>query len=247
MKKIDYQKLALWIALLLALFGSLKHTAWSFSTLEGDNLALGYIQAVAVEIGLATLAFGIQQKKKQKRSTKWLWIGVASFSLISAYANLLHGLVFSSPLELPVFWKWLDTLRPILLSAVLPALVIYLAEIVSGDQLYDQEQDEKALRKSVKAVQVSVEPVSVSEAFGRFPAPIEQAREAKLEQLRHSKEETLDRILELLDKDPNIEITELASKVDRSRTTVYKYIEELEQSGRLKMSNRAGFLARATA
>jgi len=247
MNRINLQKITLWIALLLALFGSLKHTAWSFSTLEGDNIALGYIQAVAVEIGLATLAFGIQQKKKQKRSTKWLWIGVGSFSLISAYANLLHGLVFSSPLDLPVFWRWMDTLRPILLSAVLPALVIYLSEIVSGDQIYDQEQDERAQKKAGRSGQVSTEPMSVSEAFGHFPAPIEQAREAKLEQLRHSKEETLAKMLYILDTDPAIEITELANKVDRSRTTVYKYLEELEQAGRLKKNSRANLLARATA
>lgn len=240
MTKINYQKAALWVALLLALLGSLQHTAWSFTTLEQGNLALGYIQAVAVEIGLAALAFGIQQKKKQKRSTKWLWIGVASFSLISAYANLLHGLVYSSPLNIQASWRWMDTLRPILLSAVLPALVIYLAEIVSGEQVYNQEQEEKAQKKAGRALQIYIDPVSNSEKKGIFPAPIEQARQIKLDQLRASKGETLDKILDILDTDPEIEITELSNRVNRSRTTVYSYLQELEESGKLR-KNGKGF------
>ena len=232
--KINYLKITLWIALLLALFGSLKHTAWSFSTLEDGDLKLGYIQAVAVEAGLATLAYGIQQKKKQRRPTKWLWLGVIGFSLISAYANMLHGLVYSGPLDLPASWQWMDALRPVLLSSILPALVIYLAEIVSSEQVYDTEQARKEERRAARSVQASVSPMLASETRSGYPAPIEQAREAKLEQLKHSKEETLDRMTAILDTDPDIEITELSKIVNRSRTTVYKYLEELEEAGRVR-------------
>lgn len=131
MKKLFQENTLLWLALALALFGSLTHVAWGFSTLEQGNMILGYIQAVAVDVGLFAIAVGIQRARFEQRSTRTLWGGVFFFSGISTYANLLHGLAFSSRLDLPG-WEWLVFLRPFLLSAVLPILVVYLAEVAAG-------------------------------------------------------------------------------------------------------------------
>lgn len=142
MKRLFRTQGLLWTALILALVGSLTHVAWSFSTLEGGDLLLGYIQAIAVDVGLFAIALGIQANRRQGRETRVLWGGVIFFALISTYANLLHGLAFASPLDLPG-WGWLVALRPFLLSAVLPILVIYLAEVAASNYGHMQDEQEQ--------------------------------------------------------------------------------------------------------
>jgi len=154
----------LWLALIVALAGSLQHVAWAFATLEQNNLILGYVQAIAIDIGLTGLAFGIQQRKRDNRATSILWLGVIGFSAISTYANLMHGLVYRSDIGLHD-WSWLaqadvnvsvnltnifkwsslalDVARPIFLSGVLPVLVTYLIEIVGSDVVYQIEREER--------------------------------------------------------------------------------------------------------
>lgn len=131
MKKLLQENSLLWLALALALFGSLTHVAWSFSTLENGNLFMGFVQAIAVDVGLFAIAVGIQRARREGRRTLMLWGGVLFFAFISTYANLLHGLAFSSRLELPG-WEPLVFFRPFLLSAVLPIMVVYLAEVAAG-------------------------------------------------------------------------------------------------------------------
>lgn len=136
------------VAMLLAFAGSLQHVAWAFSTLEEGNIVVGYLSAIAVDAGLLCLALGIQHYKRANRSTAALWLGVLGFSAISTYANLLHGIQFRADINLTGWTKnlslvgWLDYLRPILLSSVLPILVIYLAEVISGNFSYEREQED---------------------------------------------------------------------------------------------------------
>lgn len=126
-------QVGLWLSLLLALIGSLYHVAWSFSTLQAGDLRMGYVQAIAVDVGLAALTIGIQQRRRAGRPTGRLWAGVALFALISTYANLLHGFAHAADDMLIGVPDWLRVARPWLLSAVLPMLVVYLSEIASED------------------------------------------------------------------------------------------------------------------
>ena len=99
-KKLFSIQSLLWLALVLALVGSLRHVAWGFASLESGDLAAGYVQAIAVDLGSLALALGIQQRKRQKRATWVLWAGVAMFSAVSTYANLLHGLTHQADIGL---------------------------------------------------------------------------------------------------------------------------------------------------
>jgi len=100
LRRMDGVQIVLFLALFLALVGSMKHVAWAFATLESGDMIAGYIQAVAIDVGLFGLAFGIQQRKRERRSTRMLWGGVVLFSAVSTYANLLHGLAFAQPVSL---------------------------------------------------------------------------------------------------------------------------------------------------
>ncbi len=216
----------LWLALVLALIGSLRHVAWGFSTLEQGDLYAGYIQAIAVDIGLFALAVGIQQRRRQERGTLGLWLGVLLFSGVSTYANLLHGLAFASDIAL-TGWDWLVSARPFVLSGVLPILVVYLSEVAASNVnhalLLAEEERHNANRDGRG-------PSSNSD----YPYPIELARALAVEQVRRSKHEAIDGLLTYVSGHPSASLAQAGLAIGRSKTTVSTYLDELEQSGRIE-------------
>jgi hypothetical protein len=81
------------------LAGSVHHVAYTFSTLEGGHLLWGYVQALGIDLGILGLAYGIQLRKRQNRSTTPLWLVLMLVTFISAYANYLYGIMHQQPLE----------------------------------------------------------------------------------------------------------------------------------------------------
>lgn len=137
MKK-TFSNLALWLTFLLALISSMSHVAWTFSTLErpGQEWA-GWLAAIAVDCGLASLAYAIQQRRRlNRRSTMSLWAGVIVLTSISAYANVIHALSVSG-----------DLFRAVILSVTLPLLVVYMGEIVSSNDVAEAERIEREIAK----------------------------------------------------------------------------------------------------
>lgn len=141
---------ALWLALALAMAASIQHLAWTFGTVERpDHEWLGWIPAVAVDAGLAALAYTIQQRKRVNKPTGLLWLGVVSFAIISALANLYHALAVEG-VELANLYIVYG--KAFALSATLPAMYIFLGEIVSGDDAnLAADIQRKADREAAKA------------------------------------------------------------------------------------------------
>lgn len=202
----------LWVALAGAMIGSIQHVAWSFASLSGGNMTFGYIQAGAVDIGILALAYGVQIRKRVKRSTRRLWVGVVVFSLVSTYANLLYGLAHLSDIGVGPIADW----RPYVLSAVLPLMVIYLSEVVSEDVQHAVEEAEKERKREQRRQERDV-----------------STDEAVTPDVDMEKERALDIMHKALTEDPDISKTQLAKLIGKSRGTVYNYLDELEQSGRL--------------
>lgn len=153
MTKSGVASAMLWFAFGLALFASIGHVAWAFGTLEQiGNEGAGWLAAGAVDLGLAALAYGIQQRKRAGRGARDLWIGVLIFAGISAFANLLHAI--ASEVSGVIVWasfSTIDTLtliKAVVLSASLPILVVYLGEIVSAD---DARVAQAAIDAALKA------------------------------------------------------------------------------------------------
>jgi len=212
--------IGVWAALLLALVGSLRHVAWAFGTMEGGNLVAGYIQAIAIDAGLCVLALGVQVRRRQKRGTLALWIGVGVFSAISVYANYLHGAVHMAEIAAGPLAAW----RPVLLSAALPLLVLYLSEVAGSDTAYTVQVQERAERQEARKVSTTAtEDVQAQAA--------ERARAAKAVHDQHDKAAALAALLDVWRTDPATGITEAARQAGISRTTAYTYRAELERAG----------------
>jgi hypothetical protein len=127
-KRINPVQLFLWIALVLALLGSLRHVAHTFASIDGD-WGWGLMQAVAVDVGLLALALAIMQRRRSALSAGGVIAGVVVFTVISVYANLAYGLTFKNNGVAP---QWIEDAKPWILAATLPVLVLYLAEIVGS-------------------------------------------------------------------------------------------------------------------
>jgi hypothetical protein len=147
----------LWGAFILAMGASIQHLAWTFGTVERAGFEwLGWIPAIAVDAGLAALAYTIQQRKKAKRPTRALWAGVVGFAVVSALANLYHGLAVEAvvtPALAPLLTStFVQVAKVVVLSATLPVTYIFLGEIVSGDDASAAvESERQAERERNKA------------------------------------------------------------------------------------------------
>lgn len=128
LKKLDIQNL-LWIALVLALAGSLNHLAVVFASVDGNKL-LGWLQAIAVDTGLFTLSYSLRRRKQEGKNITHTWLGIVMFTGISIYGNLAYG-ILSLTGQLPF---WIIVSKPYVLAASLPALVLYLAEQLAEDK-----------------------------------------------------------------------------------------------------------------
>ena len=144
--KIEVINAVLWLAYVLAMASSIQHLAWTFGTVERSGQEwLGWVPALAVDAGLAALAYTIQQRKRTQRSTKTLWAGLIGFALISAGANFYHAIFAHGVVE---HVDWMLITKAVVLSATLPALVVYLGEVVSSD---DAQASNKAEQEQQRA------------------------------------------------------------------------------------------------
>lgn len=208
----------LWLALLLALAGSLKHLAAIFASVDG-NTPMGWVQAVAIDAGLFALAYSIRQRKAAKRSPRPLWFGVILFTTISIYGNLAYGLTATGSLP-----GWIVLIKPYILAGSLPILVLFLSELLSDDR---QHAEREAAKEAAKAArQTAKESGNTNElppnaaTLATVNAEKQAAKEAKKEQLAA-----------LLAADPTATNTELATRLDVSRGTIRNYRQELAANG----------------
>jgi hypothetical protein len=205
-KIFDVQNL-LWLALALALAGSLKHLAAIFANVDG-NISMGWLQAVAIDAGLFALAYSIRLRKVAKRSTKILWFGVAMFTTISIYGNLSYGLLATGG-SLP---GWIVATKPYILAGSLPILVLFLSELLSDDRQHAAKEAEKEAKKLAKSSKLP--PTQPELAI---------ANEARIA----TKEQRKRHLATLHSQKPDATITELATALDVSRGTVRNYANEL--------------------
>lgn len=226
-------RLLMWVSLLFALGGSLKHVAWSFSTLEGMDIVSGYLQAIAVDLGMLSLAVGIAHRRRMNRKTLAVWIGASGFALISVYANLLHGAAFQSPVHAPG-WELLLPLRPVLLSAVLPLLALYLTEVVGDDENYIMVTNEEAGRVQDRIDALQAENKSL---YAQIQAQAQMINEAPARKVL-PKADLIAGMLEVWKTRPDITNRELAETlgVDPARTSTVT--RELVEQGTIHKNGK---------
>lgn len=137
----------LWAALLATLIGTLYNTTWAFSTVNAGNMAFGFVQAVAADLGLVALAATLAERRAQGERATWLWIAVAGFVSVSTYASYLHSYAQATALDAPG-----AALRPLLLGAFLPLMLFALVEVVSHARRTGRTSDAPTAQSGMSAL-----------------------------------------------------------------------------------------------
>lgn len=207
--KVEY---LLWLSLILALAGSLKHLANVFASVDG-NTAMGWVQAVAIDAGLFALAYSIRVRRVARRTTRPLWFGVTLFTCISVYGNLSYGLLATGG-NLP---GWIVASKPYVLAASLPVLVLFLSELLSDDRQHANELAEREARKVTKQ----------SGNTASLPSPLDNVNAEKVAE----KEAKKVQLAGILATEPEKSNSELATLLGVSRGTVRNYKAELTTNG----------------
>jgi len=230
--KTRIANIVLWAAYLLTLAASMGHVAWAFGTLEfAGSEWVGWLAALAVDAGLAALAYGVQQRKRARRSARDLWAGVLLFAAISAFANLLHAMtaVTGSTVTLATFGA-IDALalaKTVILSASLPLLVVYLGEVVSSDDAQAAlEAERERQRTERRERQQDTRMPKVAES-GDALAQANATRKALSEQATST-------LLAFYGANPGATQAQAAQEVARSRQWVSATLAQLERAGRVR-------------
>lgn len=168
----------LWLALLLAMAASVQHLAWTFGTVERAGFEWrGWVPALALDGGLAALAYTIQQRRRVSRKTWGLWAGVVGFAAVSALANFYHALHVEG---LAMDLLWVKVAKALILSATLPVAYIFLGEIVSGDDAQAAETAAKRAEREQKRSDQAAERALLAEQneAARLALEVERATAA---------------------------------------------------------------------
>lgn len=201
----------LWLALALALIGSLKHLAAVFASVDG-NYPLGWLQAIAIDAGVFSLSYSLRGRKEAKRGVKITWLGIGVFTVISVYGNLAYGF-FATTGQFP---DWITVSKPYVLAASLPVLVLYLAELLADDRQHMASEAAKEEKKLARQAAKEAAKDSVASPLDDFNSDRKQRKQEKMAELAT-----------LRNQHPDASITELATLLEVSRGTVRNYLTEL--------------------
>lgn len=232
----------LWISFILALAASVTHLIDVFGSLErpGDQW-VAIVAALSVDGGIASLSYAWGWKRRTGQGARGTVAVLAFLMLLSTFANLSHAVAVATgqTVTLSTF-ATLDLytlVKVLLLSASLPIVAFSLGELLSADDTHTAVHAQRMANTERKAERARVREVQTTEGGGTFPAPIEHARRVKVERDRTRKADALNAMVEHLDTQPDAPVSELVTLTGRSRTTIYNYLRELEQSGRIAHRN----------
>lgn len=222
----------------------------SYAALHGLALGSGAVLPglawawpLVVDGALVVFSMTILRGSLQAERTWWSWALVLAFCALSVGFNIAHApsnilaqLVASVP---PVaLLLSFESLMAQVRGAVKRRGVSQSLQVMEK-ALQAARQELADLEKQADALQARLSTTVVPDAQ---PDTLALARTVKGEQDAQSKATALDTILSTLTAQPNVTITELARLVNKSRTTVYTYLAELESAGRLRRNghNTAG-------
>jgi predicted transcriptional regulator len=147
-------------------------------------------------------------------------------------AVILGGVYIVATLLLVVFlevWPFLATYAPAIFPALAIVGAVNLAVIAQQERREITVKKQKAERKARRRQSVSKTVTKTAISDGS----LDRARKVRVSK----KEQRLDAVVDYLASNPNAGPTEIGREVGVSRQTIYTYLEELEQRGRIGRDN----------
>lgn len=201
----------LWVAMLLALAGSLSHVTDTFQSINGD-WALSFMQAVAIDVGCIALTIDVMVKRRRNEKAIWSWAGIVMFAVISVFANLRYGLSHTG--QTGEVYGYVEVLKPYILAATLPLLGIYLSKILGGHITEDRKLAERDNLKELREANRQLQ--------------------AKVEELKAPELTDTDKVLTYISSNPDATQEEVGAMLGKSRSTAGNILRSLIESNRVK-------------
>lgn len=230
--KTPVHRWLLWAALACALLASWSHVVAAFARLEHGGppawLArvgplAAVLAAVALDLGLIALAWGIGQRRRLGRPAGDLWAAVAVFAGLSAFANANHalGVVLKGQAVTWAAVTALDgwTLASVIgLAAALPLLALWLARVVELDVDIEAEVE----RTRAAAAELDQTPTAEDGPDSGESQNGHKPARAGRRKAGPRKAEPAD-LAAAVQLDPSADVTTLAGRLGVSRPTVYAW------------------------
>lgn len=235
MTRTPVHRWLLWAALACALLASWSHVVAAFARLEHGGAPAwlarvgplaAVLAAVALDLGLIALAWGIGQRRRLGRPAGDLWAAVAVFAGLSAFANANHalGVVLDGQAVTWARVTALDvwTLASVIgLAAALPLLALWLARVVELDADLDGAA---AVTSGAQNADKTPTGGAQSEAPTRPRRSTSGNGSTRKAGPRKAEPADLAAAVQL---DPAADVTTLAGRLGVSRPTVYAWAEAL--------------------
>jgi len=225
--KTPVHRWLLWAALTCALLASWSHVVSAFGRLEHGGPPAwvarvgpwaSVLAAVALDLGLIALAWGIGQRRRLGRPAGDLWLAVGVFAGLSAFANAGHAFAVVMKGR-AVTWAAITaldgwTLATVVgLAAALPLLALWLARVVELDADGDAGGD---------LVKLTSQEQARHEATPTAPAPTRPKTSVNGAGRTSGKRKVGPADLQaLVTLDPAVDVTTLAGRLSVSLPTVY--------------------------
>ena len=254
---LGWRGLSLLIPSLAAAVGFFCFAVLAFGFTELETLSPDFRRGLVIT-GSFTLAFGseigtlsnvVEIYRKGAERQAWDWLGLV-VSVASTFASFV--LAFSALLNVKAMWSQTVQLYGPIVLGILAALDAYGGFMEFGLYLnthdvrmkqwreaYEQailerveaEKKERGVQ-SQRAVMPKTEEKTVQASDSS--ASIKVARTVNDERNLRTKAERVDAMLKLYTANPDIGPTEMARQLEVSRSTIYTYLNELEDDGTIQ-------------
>lgn len=161
-KLLTYQLVSFGIlaSILFVLFGSVHHLAFTYNTIEQDNMEyVGWIVALGIELALTLTAFGLREKTKMrdKDGKNWLIFFIIVFCFINFFGNYYYGVASHLQNDNFTFLQFynidaMNHFKIILFSSSLPFITLALVmdwTIISKRDDSEKRKEQNSKKKRV--------------------------------------------------------------------------------------------------
>jgi len=180
---------------------------------------IGYVCALGIELSVVSLSLRIGDLRRSGQSAGFFWSVLLAVVVVSAFANTAEGYsaAYSRLLTLSSIGD-LDIVQAVIwLSAtgLISVIVLVLSEIIGTDVKQAVKLAEQGRRKEEREAETPETPVVTL-----------------VSTTVNQRSERVRTLLAILDAEPDITPTQLATRLHTSRTTVYKDLDRLRRNGR---------------
>ena len=229
-------KLAPWLAPIPTAYlvgrATVEHLAWP--------VWVGIVAAIIVEsLGLATTATALTLRdyNASKRKTDPKGPFALAACLVAVYLVVAIGLTVALDI-MPVLAVYSPAIFPLLSLCGVTVLALRADHKRRLEAIEHQKAQRRLSKKTSKAVQKSVQK-NAHVVQGNVQGSVQNAVLDSINLSRKQRKQTImDAMMDVYRQFPDIGPTQLAGQLDIARSTVYNYLAELEQAGKVKKNGQ---------